>query len=271
MCRWRGRNCSTERQTPAVDLTASLVSHGHGDQVLALLDQLGALREPALRRVILTLNLPEPALAEALRARAYAFELILSANPAPAGFGANHNRAFARDAVLGPSAAFWVLNPDLRLRGNPLAALVEALARTPAAGAVYPVQLDAAGAPQDSERLLPTPRRLLARYLGRRRQEIAPGQAPDWVNAACLLLRSEAFAQLGGFDERYHMYCEDVDLCLRLRLAGWTLQRADDAVVEHAGHRASHRDPRHLAWHVGSLLRLWRSGAWRDFAGRARP
>ncbi|MHB1409853.1 MAG: hypothetical protein ACYCXC_09705 [Acidovorax defluvii] len=59
------------------------------------------------------------------------------------------------------------------------------------------------------------------------------------------------------------MYCEDVDLCLRLRLAGLALVRAPVQVV-HAGQRASHRRWAHLRWHVQSLLRLWRSPVYRQ-------
>lgn len=257
-----------------MNVTVSLVSHGHGQEVLALLEELSALSDPGQgdgpRRVVLTLNQPEPALTGALRQRVFPFELILTENPSPLGFGANHNRAFARDAALGASEAFAVLNPDLHLRGNPLAAMVQVLRQDPSAGAAYPRQVDSVGAPSDSERLLPTPRRLLARYLGARREEVAPGARPDWVNAACLLLRREAYEQIGGFDERYHMYCEDVDLCLRLQLAGWGLVRADGAVVEHAAQRASHRNFRHLVWHLASLGRLWRSAAYRDWFGEKR-
>lgn len=234
-----------------------------------LLKELGALAGSGsgfvLRRVLLTLNQPESELAGALQPQAFPFELILTENPSPLGFGANHNCAFARDAALGASEAFAVFNPDLHLRGNPLAAMAQVLLQNPQAGAVYPRQVDSTGVPSDSERLLPTPRRLLARYLGGRRREVAPGAKPDWVNAACLLLRREAYEQIGGFDERYHMYCEDVDLCLRLQLAGWGLLRADDAVVEHAAQRASHRNFRHLVWHLASLGRLWRSAPYRDW------
>ena len=84
-----------------------------------------------------------------------------------------------------------------------------------------------------------------------------------------LLLRRAALAQIDGFDERYHMYCEDVDLCLSLQEADWRLVRADAAVVEHAAQRDSRRRLRPLLWHVRSLLRLWGSPAWR--AWRARP
>lgn len=253
-----------------MNITVSLVSHGHGADVLTLLEQLGAMPEPPARRVLLTLNRPEPELVSALARRAPPFELIVSENAAPLGFGANHNRAFAKDAALGASDAFAVLNPDLNLQGNPLQAMAAALQAEPRAGAVYPQQVDTAGARSDSERLLPTPGRLLARYLRGRPPEVAPGSRPEWVNAACLLLRREAYEQIGGFDERYHMYCEDVDFCLRLQLAGWTLVRAEEAVVEHAAQRASHRNLRHLAWHVASLGRLWRSKAYREWMSRAQ-
>jgi GT2 family glycosyltransferase len=80
-----------------------------------------------------------------------------------------------------------------------------------------------------------------------------------------LAIRSEAFEAIGGFDERYHLYCEDVDLCARLRLAGWQLRQARDAVVVHDARRASRRSLRHLGWHLASMTRLWRSDAWRRY------
>ncbi|MBY4594766.1 glycosyltransferase family 2 protein [Ottowia caeni] len=252
-----------------MNITVSIVSHGHGAEALALLDELSALTGQGVRRLLLTLNQLEPELASAVRQRSYSYELILIENTSPLGFGANHNRAFARDADLGASEAFAVFNPDLHLRGNPLKGMARALVDMPLAGAVYPRQVDTAGAPSDSERLVPTPRRLLARYLGGRRHEVVDGDRPEWVNAACMLLRREAYEQIGGFDESYHMYCEDVDLCLRLQLAGWSLVRADDAIVEHAAQRASHRNPRHLAWHVASLCKLWGSAAYREWTKSA--
>ena len=259
-----------------VNVTVSLISHGHGSDVLVLLRELGELgalgaKHPsALRRVVLTLNCPEPALLAQVRQQTFPFELVLCENDRPVGFGANHNRAFARDASMGASQAFAVFNPDLRLRGDPIASMVKALQERPSVGAVYPRQVDSAGAPSDSERLVPSPRRLLARYLGTkpRPPEVPSGGTPDWVNAACLLVRREAYEQIGGFDERYHMYCEDVDFCLRLQLAGWALVRAEDTWIEHAAQRASHRKIRHLVWHLSSLGRLWRSEVYRDWMSR---
>lgn len=229
-----------------------------------LVGELAALGDARLRRVIVTLNVPEAELARSLKSGAWPFALMVVQNPAPRGFGANHNQAFSVDTRCGACEVFTVVNPDIRLKGNPFDGLLRALAQGgERAGACYPVQIDEAGRRQDHERLLPTPLRLWRRRLsGGRQSEVTADDKADWVNAAFLLLRREAYASVGGFDEAYHMYCEDVDLCLRLRLAGWQLLRADDAVVVHGAERASHRLPRHLVWHVRSLLRLWRSRAW---------
>jgi len=220
--------------------------------VQGLLWELARLSSANVSRVVLTLNLPE---AEPVPpAGGWPFVLQTIRNARPAGFGVNHNRALA--GAVEPFVC--VLNPDVGLTGgDPFAALVRAVAM-PGTGCAYPGQLDAQGRLQDSERELPTPWVLLRRRaMGRRETRV------DWVNAACLVLPQPVWQALGGFDEAYFMYCEDVDLCLRLRLADLALVRAPAQVV-HAGQRASHRRWAHLRWHVQSLLRLWRSPVYRQ-------
>jgi GT2 family glycosyltransferase len=271
--------------------TVSLVSHRQGDLAQRMLDDLartGAL----LDRVVITRNLPErwqPACAHP------GATLETIDNPQPRGFGANHNAAFARCA----SEWFVVANPDLRLPADPLPALLAAAA--PGVGLVAPLVREPDGSVADSARTLPTPAALLRRYLpaglagtasraatATARQpgsgeslRPAPGEAPlppagqaplpppseapHWYAGMFLAIRSEAFEAIGGFDERYHLYCEDVDLCARLRLAGWQLRQARDAVVVHDARRASRRSLRHLGWHLASMTRLWRSDAWRRY------
>lgn len=232
-------------------LVVSIVSHGHGLQVQALLDELAAMAASSVTRIVLTLNVPEAA--PVPPATGWPFALQVRRNPAALGFGANHNRALA--GAVEPHVC--VLNPDVSLAGaDPFGALLQA-ASAPGVGCAYPAQVDSRGKLQDFERALPTPAALFRRRgLGR------PETRVDWVNAACLVMPRAAWEAVGGFDERYFMYCEDVDLCLRLRRAGWSLQRAAASVV-HAGERASHRRLRHLGWHVSSLLRLWRSDPYR--------
>ena len=168
-----------------------------------------------------------------------------------------HGTGFSAGGASEPFVC--IVNPDVMLsRDNPFPALIEA-ARRPGVGLAYPTQVDGTGAVQDSEREVPTPWSLLLRYAVRRRETRA-----EWVNGAMWMLPAEAWRGIGGLNPAYFMYCEDVDLCLRLRLAGFTLARAD-ATVEHAGQRASHRRMRHALWHIRSLLQLWTSAVfWRS-------
>lgn len=232
-------------------LVVSVVSHGHRRLVQALLEDLARFSAATVSRVVLTLNLPEAE--PQMPVGGWPFALQIVRNPRPLGFGANHNRALS-----GATEPFvCVLNPDVGLkRGDPFEALVQAAAQ-PGVGCAYPEQFDANGQVQDSERALPTP---LA--LWRRRALHRPDARVDWVNAACLVMPTSAWVTVGGFDEFYFMYCEDVDLCLRVRLADLALVRAPGQ-IEHSGQRASHRSWLHLQWHVRSLFRLWRSPVYR--------
>jgi N-acetylglucosaminyl-diphospho-decaprenol L-rhamnosyltransferase len=76
-----------------------------------------------------------------------------------------------------------------------------------------------------------------------------------------MLLRTSAYREAKGFDERFFMYCEDVDLCLRLQIAGWKLQVATDTIVHHEAQRDSHSSLQALVWHLTSFVKLWTSEA----------
>lgn len=233
------------------NLVVSIVSHGHGRCVQALLWALSAYSAGVVTRVVLTLNVPEPE--PQAPPGGWPFVLDMVRNPEPLGFGTNHN-----NALRGAAEPFvCALNPDIQLTGaDPFESLV-AVAAQPSVGCSYPEQVDAQGMLQDFERELPSPRALLKRRVFGQREF-----RTDWVSGACMVFPSHVWSTHGGFDERYFMYCEDVDLCLRLRLQGLSLAKAPVAIV-HAGQRASRHSARHLFWHVRSLLRLWRSPAYR--------
>ncbi|RZI97800.1 MAG: glycosyl transferase [Rubrivivax sp.] len=233
------------------DVTVSIVSHGHGwtGEVQALLQCLHRLSASHVSRVVVTLNIPEPALDAWLQEQTWPFEVRVLRNARPRGFGANHNAAFG----MCSSATFCVLNPDIRFVEDPFGPLLDAL--TPGTGCSYPRQTDGAGRPRASARAVPS----LAEILRRRMFGRATSAGlPLYAMGFFLLLRAEVYRTLHGFDEGFFMYCEDVDLSIRLQLGGWRIAEADASVI-HAHHAASHRHPRHLAWHVASLLRLWRS------------
>lgn len=234
--------------------TLSVVSHGQGALVEMLLSDLARLAPPLLAQVIVTRNLPEAPIRPPLD---FAVPLRFIENPRPKGFGANHNAALA----LAGTEWLAIVNPDVRLPDDPFPGLLQA--GSEGVGLVAPRVIEADGRIADSARPLPTPLGLLRRHLGR--PEAAAGQPAAWYAGMFLAVRAEAFSAVHGFDERYHLYCEDVDLCARLRLAGWQLRQAPGARVVHDARRASRRSPRHLAWHLASLARLWTSAAWRRY------
>lgn len=231
-------------------ITLSVVSHRQAGLVAGLLRDIAALGRSDLE-VILTVNLPEALEHEAL---ARVPRLSVVRNARPRGFGANHNAAFRAAG----GEAFCVLNPDIRLGADPFASLLEAL-REPAVGLVAPRILDGAGRIEDSARRFPTWGSLLRKLAGSgARLDYALGEqpfSPDWVAGMFMLFRRAAFAEVGGFDERYHLYYEDVDICRRLRLRGHDIRLVPQAAVTHEARRASRRDPAHMFWHGRSMLR----------------
>lgn len=252
----------------------SLVSHGHGALVVQALESLASSLNGSRIdvRVLLTLNVSEPHLERMLRHRVWPFTLHLIENAVPLGFGANHNQAFSY--CVAPW--FAVVNPDVFWPTTD-ASFWNSLSRNPwpdSVGVVCPNQYDPDGHRQDFTRILMTPLRLLGRVL-RRWFRAAPSsmvdsvEHADWVNGACMFFRAQAFAELKGFDERYFMYCEDTDICLRLQLAGWSMQGVEWAVV-HDARRNTGRSWRHLVWHLRSLWRLWTSETFWRFIRRDR-
>lgn len=258
-------------------LEVSIVSHGQGAELLRALKAFSALDVFTLSgaRVWVTLNIPEPSVARQLQQTQWPFELRLTLNVKPLGFGVNHNQAFARARRLGAHDWFVVMNPDVLWPDNASSFLRELSDDSfgPSVGLVCLRQLDEQGQYQDYARNLPTPWRVLGRVIRRLLKRVAPNEPPnlehaDWVNGACMVWRSEVFAAIGGFDERYFMYCEDVDICLRMQIAGFRMVEGNAAVV-HLAQRKTLKSWKHLAWHICSFFKFWCSAAFWRFACRA--
>ncbi|NDF52197.1 MAG: hypothetical protein EB116_19335, partial [Betaproteobacteria bacterium] len=147
-------------------------------------------------------------------------------------------------------------NPDIRFHDDPFAPLLEHAGKE--FGLVAPRVLDVQGRIADAARGLITPLEIVARRIRPR----APLRYPAWMAGMFLVFRAEAYRGVSGFDERFHLYCEDFDICARVRLLGWPISLCDHARVIHDARRASHDTPQHLFWHVCSLMRMWTSRAW---------
>jgi N-acetylglucosaminyl-diphospho-decaprenol L-rhamnosyltransferase len=234
----------------------SIVSHGQNSLVNELLRDIGRHCASDVS-LVLTQNIPEEVsfCREALPAPVHIIR-----NERPKGFGANHNAAF----VGCKSRYFCVMNPDLRLAADPFPMLLETLGHSTAAVA-GPLVRTPAGALEDSARRFPTVNVLLKKMLG---SPCAPdyphdaGPVPaDWVAGMFMLFCSDAYRAIGGFDERYFLYYEDVDICRRVRKIGRLVYYDPRVTVIHDARRASRRNPRLALHHLASALRfLRRSG-----------
>ena len=242
------------RQRKERGLCASVVSHGQGQLVDRLLGDLAALPRETVERIIVTVNLAsddwQPAASTA------ALPLTILRNDVPQGFATNHNRAFNHC----DEPYFAVLNPDIRLDADPFPALVRQLQEQSDFAFVAPVQTDSVGRRLSCARRLPTPWSvLLRRLLPASWQQGFEPVAPQWLSGAFMLWRADSYQALGGFDERYRLYCEDVDICLRLQLRGKRFAVVGAAQVVHDARRSSARSSRYLMMHLQSLCRLWLS------------
>jgi len=173
---------------------------------------------------------------------------VLVRNPGNAGFAAACNQG----ARLGTAPLILFLNPDARVLNSALARVV-AFFRTPAArtvGICGAQMVDESGHPGISGGPFPTLRLLLGQVTGLHRvlpsmfpakhvTHRAPSGPMDHVIGAFLVVRRDLFEQLGGFDERYFLYYEEVDLCLRARELGWATYHLADAEVVHTGQASS--------------------------------
>ncbi len=81
--------------------------------------------------------------------------------------------------------------------------------------------------------------------------------SPDWVAGMFMLFRRNVYAEVGGFDERYFLYYEDVDLCRRLRRHRYDVRLLPEVSVVHDARRESRHSLRHLGWHLSSMLRYF--------------
>lgn len=230
-------------------ISVSIVSHAHGAMVTHLLESVLAC--PEIGQVLLTLNVPE----ELDLPNDERLQVIR--NVKPKGFGANHNAAFE----LCTQDFFCPLNPDIAFFQSPFGLLHSQLERNSAA-LVAPLVLSPRGGVEDSVRYFPTLRGLFAKLLWRSdgryvvKQEDGPFY-PEWVAGMFMLFRRDAFARLGGFDEGFFLYYEDVDICVRAWRQSLPVLVCPGVAVVHDARRDSHRSLRHLRWHLASIGRYF--------------
>ncbi len=234
---------AAERPGPALaDVGAVVVTHSRPDMALACIDSLAGDVDPAA--IVTVVNDPaasDRAELERLQERVGAVVL----NSSPAGYGANVNAGFSR-LPAGLRYAL-LLNDDVVAEPGAVGTLRAELEHDVRVALVGPQLVDAAGEPQPSFHrfpslgseiadalMLPTALgRVAGRFSEPSEADVAGGDV--WPVGAALLVRADAFRELGGFDESYFLYSEETDLARRAQLAGWTVRFCREAVVRHLG------------------------------------
>jgi N-acetylglucosaminyl-diphospho-decaprenol L-rhamnosyltransferase len=266
-------------------LDVVVVAYGSRDAIASCVDAAGSL--DGVGQVVVVDHGDD---GSAGRARAAGARVI--ADPSNPGFGAGQNHGVAET-----DAPFVLLvNPDAVLDADGVAAGLALLERDPSIGAVQGVIVDEeSGGPQRSQGRELGPLHLLGRALGARRllrsravrrlarlvrpfqdhvDRVPASATPvEALAATALLVRRAAFVDVGGFDEGYFCYGEDLDLCRRLRAAGWRLVALPDRFAVHAGGGSFDSVPsRELSWWGGTMrfaARWWSAPAWGVALGAA--
>jgi N-acetylglucosaminyl-diphospho-decaprenol L-rhamnosyltransferase len=237
-----------------VNVAAVIVSHGHPQELAA---SLPALR-PQVDELVVIANVSGsvPDGVEAVH------------NDRPLGFGANLNKGIALTAAELIVSA----NPDAVAEPDAVVTLRRFMEAHPRCGIAGPQMVFPDGRWQPSRRRFPTvigtvvrrtPLRLVVPQRRHFHLDESPPSIPveaDWMLGGFLMLRRSMLEELGGFDEGFRLYGEDIDLAYRAMQAGWERWYVPDAVVRHE-HKAE-TDKRWLTrrtlWHWAGIARFVR-------------
>ncbi len=242
----------------------SIVSHGQASLVNTLLSDLGKLECANSFQVTIIKNIPENSSSLNFP---LSFPISIIENKQPKGFSANHNFAFRNAPFPDQRKYFIVLNPDLRISNDIFTPLTKILNNETKIGVIAPLVKNPAGFLEDSVRKIPTPKRLFERLFGNignyDLDSLSAFSEPDWVAGMFLAFRPETFELVGGFNEKYFLYCEDVDICCRLWLSGFSVRVDFTHSIVHDARRESRRNIKYMCWHLLSLGRFFLSNVYR--------
>jgi N-acetylglucosaminyl-diphospho-decaprenol L-rhamnosyltransferase len=243
-----------------VNVAAAVVTHGEAPELSACLAALA----PQVDELVVVANLPGPP--PDVPPEAHVLE-----TDRPRGFAANANAGIAATR-----APFVLLaNPDTVPAPHAVALLAGFAASRPRCGVAGPQLRYPDGSWQPSRRRFPTvsgtvvrrtPLRRLAKPQERQRSHYMLDERPsepveaDWMLGAFLLLRRTMLDELGGFDEGFRLYGEDIDLCYRAAKAGWERWYVPQAIVTHRYPAVIDRRflTRRTLWHWRGIARFVR-------------
>lgn len=187
-----------------------------------------------LRGLVFVDNAEVPTTLEAVAEEEWPIDPVCLSVPTNPGFGSGVNRGVSE---LNEGSPYVVIaNPDLLVREEQILAVISELEEDEMRAVGGGQLVTSSGDPVSSARKFPTPRSLAARSV--REEDFAAGsRAVDWICGAFMVWRREWFERVGGFDERFFLYFEDVDICRTVRqLGGTSWAVAGVEVIHDQGH-----------------------------------
>jgi len=253
-------------------VAAVIVNYNAGAHLVAC---VASLKTAGVRKIVVSDNESTDGSIASLTAADPEVSLVRTGGNLGYGSAANSGAANRGAANLGEGALapefLLICNPDTVFHPESIAEMASALDSHPKAGVVGPRIDTPKGEVYPSARTFPNVTDSIGhgflgifwrnnpwsrRYLMTDRSMDRPSVV-DWVSGSCMFTRRKAFDEIGGFDESFFMYAEDVDLCRRLAEKGWETLYAPSARVTHAQGVSSARHPyRMIVAHHRSLLRF---------------
>ena len=243
------------------EVAAVIVSYNVADLLVRC---VASLRADGVDRIVVVDNASADRSVSAIRAADPGVEVV--ALPKNLGYGAGVNCGVARTR----EPFVLVMNPDVEVEPGSTKVLLDALVADPGLGIVGPGIETPEGVLYPSARTFPAlgdaaghaflhfvwPSNPFSRRYRMLDWDHGDARDVDWVAGTHLLARRAAWDRVGGFDEAFFMYMEDVDLCWRLHRAGWRVGYEPAARIRHAIGRSTDQTPyRMIAAHHRSLLR----------------
>ena len=243
------------------DVAVSIVSMG---DTAALAKCLTALRSAASGLATACTVIDNSREPGAVEATASAYGASVVRVEGRRGFGTNQNAVLRQLVATGAPPYVLVLNDDVLLDARALVTLVGHMEANPLAGAAAPQLLQVDGSLAPTKLDFPSLASEVMRWFAQR--QMSDLCRPGWLVGACMMLRVSALAVAGVFDERFFLFYEDVDMCLRITRAGFRCDLVSEATAVHIGHQSVGPIT------VGSLSsREYRRSRWRYFIKHGQP
>mgnify|MGYP001246589358 CR=1 FL=1 len=224
------------------DLTIIIVSYDVREEIGRCLDALRSVSSQISKEVLVIDNASSDHSAAFIRQQNP--QVLLKENSENIGFAAAVNQGLC----LSSGELILLLNPDTIVSPGVVAHMINFMDENPRCGIAGARLLNEDGSPQDSITPFPTPWRILKESLfiekltGPQPEPVDP-QPVDAVVGACLLARREMVCDIGGMDQGFFLYSEEVDWCRRAWLKGWEVYHLPEAVVTHGLSRSSSDRP----------------------------